>query len=98
VECLTLLCKRTREGHILSKPSNNLEGLPEHILRSKQRAEAVPCRQYRVRRRKDVPIEEQSEIASAYLRDYLPQKDVAIRYQVSVQLVKDLVAEVKHEP
>ena len=98
MESLTLLYKITREGHILSKLSNNLEGIPENILRSNRRAEAVPCRQYKARRRKELSIEEQSQIASAYLKQYLPQKDVAIRHQVSVQLVKDLVAEAKYQP
>ena len=57
---LTRLHNREREGLKLSKPSNNLEGLSEYILRARRRAEAVPCRQYKVRRRKEVPIEEQS--------------------------------------
>ena len=57
---LTRLHNREREGLKLSKPSNNLEGLSEYKLRASRRAEAVPCRQYKVRRRKEVPIEEQS--------------------------------------
>lgn len=48
MEPLTRLFNRTREGLILSKPSNNLDGHPEHKLRAYRRAEAVLCRQYKV--------------------------------------------------
>ena len=50
--------ERSREGLVLSRPSHNLEGNTEKELRRKRLAETVPCRQYKVRRRKEVPVEE----------------------------------------
>ena len=86
---------RSREGLPLSKPSDNLEGCTEAELRARRLAETVPSRQYKVRRRRAVPIEEQEQIVNAYLKDFVPQKEVAQRHRVTVQLVSDLVAEAK---
>ena len=58
-------------------------------------AETVPCRKYKPRRRKEVPLAEQEEIAKAYLQDKLPQKDIARHHRIKPQLVQDLVAEAK---
>ena len=35
---------------------------------------------------------------SAYLNDFIPQKEIALKYRVSVQLVKDLVSESRNKP
>ena len=64
----------------------------------KRLAETVPFRQYKVRRRKEVPLEEQEKITEAYLKEYVPQKEIARRHRVTVQLVRDLVAEAKTKP
>ena len=45
-----------------------------------------------------MPIEEQEQIADAYLKEHMPQKEVAQRHRVTVQLVRDLVAEAKAQP
>ena len=54
-----------------------MEGLPEAELKARRLLETVPCRQYKVRRRKAVPIEEQEQIVDAYLKEFVPQKEVA---------------------
>ena len=43
-------------------------------------------------------MEEQEEIAEAYLDRHIHQKFVAQRYRVKVQLVRDLVADTKKRP
>lgn len=58
----------------------------------------MPCRQYKPRRRKAVPLEEQTRIAEACLQEQLSQQDVARRHRITVQLVRDLVYEAKHQP
>ena len=43
-------------------------------------------------------MEEQEEIAEAYLNRHILQRFVAQRYRVKVQLVRDLVADTKKRP
>jgi transposase len=38
-------------------------------------------------------IEEQEEIVEEYEKKYIPQNEIAKRFRVTVQLVRDLVAE-----
>lgn len=61
-------------------------------------AETVPCRNYRPRKRKEVPLDEQDKIAQAYLKDKLPQSEIARQHRVKPQLVLDLVAAAKRNP
>jgi len=60
--------------------------------------EVVPSRQYRPRRRKTLTLEEKDEIVKAYMTDGLQQKEIALKFRVTTQLVRDLVHESKNEP
>lgn len=60
--------------------------------------EVVPGRQYRPRRRKTLTQLEQDEIVQAYTTDGLQQKEIAFKFRVTAQLVRDLVHESKNEP
>ena len=60
--------------------------------------EVVPGRQYRPRRRKTLTQLEQDEIVEAYTTDGLQQKEIALKFRVTAQLVRDLVRESKNEP
>ena len=53
--------------------------------------EIVPCGQYRPRRRRLLSISEQEEIVDEYVSKYFSQKEIAQRFRITVQLVRDLV-------
>ena len=46
-------------------------------MRAQRLAEMIPSRQYKVRRRKAVPFEEQELIVKAYVKEHVAQKEVA---------------------
>ena len=60
--------------------------------------ETIPGRQYRPRRRKDLTLDEQREIINSYNSKYLPQKEIARQFRVTVQLVRDLLDDEKKKP
>ena len=72
--------------------------MSEGQLKALRMAETVPSNIYRPRRRKELSLQEHDDIVSAYLDDLMPQKEVALKYRVSVQLVRDLVSESKNKP
>jgi hypothetical protein len=45
--------------------------------------EIVPSRQYRPRKRKTLTIEEQHDIAEAYLKEGWQQKEIALKFRVT---------------
>ena len=71
--------------------SRNPLGLTEGQLRDILLKETVPVKKYKARRRREVSLEEREEIVDEYLKEYLPQKDIAQRHRVKTQLVSDLV-------
>ena len=60
--------------------------------------ETVPCRQYRSRHRKLLSVSEQEKIVDEYVSKYFSQKEIARRFRVTVQLVRDLVKESRKKP
>ena len=70
----------------------------EYQLRERQLLEVVPVRKYKLRRRKVLSLDEQKDIANSYLVELRSQKEIAQKFRVTRQLVKDLVAEAKHNP
>ena len=62
--------------------SRNPEGLTEGQLREILLKETVPVKKYKARRRLEVSLEEREEIVDEYLKEYLPQKDIAQRHRV----------------
>ena len=89
---------RTRRGQKLSLASSNLEGLSEAELRDRSKRETVPAGWYRPRRRGAVSLEEQEEIVDLYIKDAVPQKEVARRHRVTPNLVSVLVRESRTNP
>ena len=75
----------------MSVASRNPLGLTEGQLRDILLKETVPVKKYKARRRREVSLEEREEIVDVYLKEYLPQKDIAQRHRVKTQLVSDLV-------
>ena len=57
--------------------------------------EIVPAKQYKPRRRAELAVEEQESIVEDHLSKFIAQKEIARRYRVKVQLVKDLISESK---
>jgi hypothetical protein len=43
-------------------------------------------------------VMEQETIVDEYLKKYVPQKEIAQRHRVTVQLVRDLVSESRKKP
>ena len=82
----------------MSVASRNPEGLTEGELRKILLKETVPVKKYKARRRLEVSLDEREEIVDEYLKEYLPQKDIAQRHRVKTQLVSDLVYERKNNP
>ena len=72
--------------------------MSEGQLKALRMADTVPSTKYRPRRRKELSLQEHDEIVSAYLDDMMPQKEIALKYRVSLQLVRDLVSESKNNP
>ena len=60
--------------------------------------ETVPSRKYRPRRRCELSAAEMKRIVDAYTVEYIPQKEVARRFRVTVPLVSILVCEAKSKP
>ena len=58
--------------------------MSESRLKAIRMAETVPSTKYRPRRRKELSLQEQDDIVSAYFDDMIPQKEVALKYRVSV--------------
>lgn len=82
----------------LSQPSSNVEDLAEWRLRERSRMETPPGRQYRARRRKQLSLEEQEAIVTMIETTRQTQMDVAHRFRVTTQLVRDLIKEAKKQP
>ena len=60
--------------------------------------EIVPSTKYRPRRRNQLSLQDLDDIVSAYTNESITQKEVARKYRVSLQLVRDLVSESRNNP
>ena len=90
--------ERSRKGIKYSVASRNPLGQSETEIKNQTMKETVPARQYRARHRKNVSLKEQQEIVDEYLEKNYQQKEIARRFRVKVQLVRDLVRESKNNP
>ena len=89
---------RTRRGLTLSLAAHDPDGLGESAKRTKAQLECVPARKYRLRRRNDLTAAEQQQIVDSYVKEYIPQKEVARRFRVTPLLVSNLVTDSKKRP
>ena len=60
--------------------------------------ETVPARKYRPRRRCELSAADIKSIVEEYKVEYIPQKEVARRFRVTVPLVSNFVCEAKSKP
>lgn len=74
---------RTRRGMTLSVASRDPLGQSETYIRNQTLMDTVPSRQYRPRRRKGLSVAEQLEIVDSYVKHYIPQKEIALRFRVT---------------
>ena len=58
----------------------------------------MPARKYRLRRRNGLAAAEQQEIVDSYVKEYIPQKEIARRHRVTPALVSALVRDSKKKP
>ena len=89
---------RSRKGFTLSVASRSPEGQSEAEIKKVEQLDSVPGRQYCVRRRKVLSLEDQERIVEAYQMQYIPQREVDRRFRVTTQLVRDLVSETNNQP
>ena len=75
---------RTRRGMILSVASRDPEGLSEKERKKREQQESVPGRLYKKRSRSSLTADEQQEIIDAYMKDNIPQKEVAKRFRITI--------------
>ena len=68
---------------MLSVASRSIDGYSELDLKRQSQEEIVPNRQYRPRRRRELTLSEQQDIISSYILDYIPQKEIALKYRVT---------------
>ena len=55
-------------------------------------------RKYRPRHRNNLTAAEQQQIVDSYVKEYIPQKEVARRFRITPQLVSNLVTDSKKRP
>ena len=68
---------RTRRGLKLSRPADNVEGLPEKELRRRRNLDTAAGKNYRKRHRKELTVEEVVEIVASTKEPHRLNKEIA---------------------
>ena len=89
---------RPRRGYKRSRPSHNVECLPEKTLKLRSKQDQRLCRKFKKRHRKDLTSEEVAKLVEATKEPYRTHKDVAKEFQVPVPLVHTLAKEAVKKP
>ena len=80
---------------IYSKPSHNVEGLPEHKMKLRRKVERGYSGKTKKRLLKDLTPDVREEIVLLYEEEHVLQKDISARFSVSEQLVSRLICNPK---
>ena len=72
--------------------------MSEAVKSDRDRKETAAAHRYRPRRRRGLSAAEQQEIIDAYVRQYIPQREIAKRFRVTHNLVSGLVQDSKKRP